>query len=74
MSRHVCSDGKPSKWAVRQWLAERRADRTQAPPAPDDLRRRLGWRLCRSATNHPDHLACRAPGPGHLSPTDQEAA
>lgn len=74
MSRHVHSDGKPSKWEVRQWLAERRADRSQAPPAPDELRRRLGWRLCHASGSDPEHRACRGHAPEFPLPTDQEAS
>lgn len=40
----MCTDTRPSKESVRRWLqAELR--RHRPPPAPDDIRRELGWRL-----------------------------
>jgi hypothetical protein len=35
---------QPSKEQVRQYLAQRRTENSQ-PPAPAEIRRRLGWAL-----------------------------
>jgi hypothetical protein len=37
----------PTKEQVRAYMAEREADR-RPPPAPDEIRRQLGWRLAPS--------------------------
>lgn len=37
---------QPSKEQVRQYLAQRRAEKTH-PPAPSEIRQRLGWALAR---------------------------
>ena len=35
---------KPSNEQVRSWMQQRQMDRTP-PPAPDQVRRELGWQL-----------------------------
>lgn len=35
----------PSKYLVRSWL-ERRTHEAMPPPAPQEIRRQLGWGLC----------------------------
>ncbi|MES2264551.1 MAG: hypothetical protein V4724_39135 [Pseudomonadota bacterium] len=35
---------QPTKEQVRQYMAQRRAERTE-PPAPAEVRRRLGWNM-----------------------------
>lgn len=35
---------KPSNQQVRSWMQRRQADRTP-PPAPEQIRRELGWKM-----------------------------
>jgi hypothetical protein len=35
---------KPSNQQVRSWMQQRQVDRTP-PPAPEEIRRQLGWGL-----------------------------
>jgi hypothetical protein len=61
----------PSKSQVRQWLADRRANRSQHLPTPEELRQQLGWRLrCAAPDVVTDKRTCRTA----LHPTDQEAS
>lgn len=43
----------PSKYLVRSWL-ERRAHEAMPPPAPQEIRRQLGWGLCPATLPHGD--------------------
>lgn len=35
---------KPSNQVVRSWMQQRQVDRTP-PPAPEQIRRELGWQM-----------------------------
>lgn len=39
---------KPTNEQVRSWMRQRQVDRTP-PPAPDEIRRQLGWGLVEAA-------------------------
>jgi hypothetical protein len=39
---------KPSNQQVRSWMQQRQVDRTP-PPAPEEIRRQLGWGLVEAA-------------------------
>lgn len=39
---------KPNHEQVRSWMQQRQADRTP-PPAPEEIRRQLGWGLVDAA-------------------------
>lgn len=45
----------PSKEQVRAYMAEREAAR-RPPPAPEEIRRQLGWRLIASGQGDEDRL------------------
>lgn len=58
----------PTKEQVRAYMAEREAAR-RPPPAPDEIRRQLGWQLCPSESSSPSPAETAPPGsPGCAAP------
>jgi hypothetical protein len=58
---------QPTKEQVRAYMARRERER-RPPPAPEDIRRQLGWRLAQPGSNDALITFCLLPATlGHLA-------